>query len=715
MAQRLSSHERADPASAPFALTELGITGMTCASCAAHVTHALRSVPGVKEAAVNLATERAAIAHDPGISSEVFVEAVRRAGYDAVPNPDLDRDAIARAKELAKKRKLLIVGVALTVPTLVIGMFAPEFSYKELLLAVLTLPVWGVVGWEFHRGALAALRNGSTTMDTLVSLGSTAALLLSCFDALTGRPTYFESASAIVTLVFAGKYLEAAARSHSNDAMSELLQLRPQTAHRRDSSGAIRDVPADLVQVGDVLIVPPGERVPADGVVLEGESAIDRSMLTGESMPVDVERDGTVAQGTINGDGALTIRATAVGAGTELARIIEIVRRAQGTTPPVQRLADRISSIFVPAILAIAAATFIGWILSHHAAVDAMVAAIAVLVVACPCALGLATPTAVVAGIGVAARRGILFKDAGALERAAVVKWVVFDKTGTLTQGKPRVVNVAPDEAVRIAAALEASSTHPLARAILAAARERGLTIPHASDVVATRGQGIAGVVEGVQVRAGNATFLETAGLPVPPSDDEYTRVFVARETTLLGAIEIGDPVREDARSVVARLTESGAGVALVSGDAPGPVRAAARASGIERIYAEALPERKAEIVRSLQADGARVAFVGDGINDAPALAVADLGFAMGNGTAVALETAGAAILSNDPASIVDARSIAHRTMRTIAQNLFWAFAYNVVLVPLAAAGIVQPVFAAAAMGLSSLFVVGNSLRLSRS
>jgi Cu+-exporting ATPase len=698
----------------PPRLTELGITGMTCATCATHVARALRNVPGVEEASVNFATEHATVMHAPGVSAELLVQAVERAGYGADEHPSEDRESAERAAELARKRRLLILGIVLTVPTLAIGMFAPAFAFEQLLLAVLTLPVWAVVGFEFHRSALSALRSGTTTMDTLVSLGSTAAFLLSCFDAVTGRPTYFESASAIVTLVFVGKYLEAAARSHSNDAMRALLQLRPQIAHRRDASGSVHDVPVDFVQIGDVLVVPPGERIPSDGEVIEGASAIDASMLTGESMPVEVSPGSSVAQGTVNGDGVLTMRATAIGAGTQLAQIIDIVRRAQGSMPPVQRLADRISSVFVPAILVIALLTFAGWTIAHRGATDALVTAIAVLVVACPCALGLATPTAIVAGVGVAARRGILFKDASALERAAALSWVLFDKTGTLTTGKPAVLAFSSEDALRIGAAVEASSSHPLARAIVDAARARGLDVPLASDVTAVRGLGITGTVEGTHVVAGSAAFLESHGITAATADEERTRVLVARDAAMLGTIELGDPVRDDAAATVARLRASGVDVALVSGDAEGPARAAARAAGIDRVYASALPQRKAEIVRELQGEGARVAFVGDGINDAPALAAADIGFAMGSGTAVALETAGAAILSNDPAAVPEALAVAQYTMRTIRQNLFWAFGYNAVLVPLAAVGIVNPVLAAAAMGLSSLFVVGNSLRLSR-
>ncbi|MDE2482645.1 MAG: heavy metal translocating P-type ATPase, partial [bacterium] len=379
-----------------------------------------------------------------------------------------------------------------------------------------------------------------------------------------------------------------------------------------------------------------------------------------------------------------------------------------------QRLADRIASIFVPAILGIALVTFLGWLLTHHAWSDALIAAVAVLVVACPCALGLATPTAIIAGIGVAARRGVLFKDASVLERFARVRSVVFDKTGTLTRGTFALLASSSDDALALAASLESVSTHPLARAIVAAARERGVATPTARDVRATRGLGIAGSIGDDDVLVGNAAFLAQHGLTTDERDDGATHVFVARAGTLVGTLSLGDALRDDAARTVAALRARGVATMLVSGDAQGPVAAAARAAGIERWYARTSPEGKAELLSELHDRGERSAFIGDGINDAPALATADVGIAMGSGTAVALETAGAAILSNDPAAVVDALDIARATLRTIAQNLFWAFAYNVVLVPLAAFGIVQPIFAAAAMGLSSLFVVGNSLRLAR-
>ena len=685
-----------------MSVTELGIGGMTCASCAAHVTGALRSVPGVQDASVNLATERATVLHGPEVQLNALIGAVEHAGYEAHARIDDDDEQREREAALARKRALLIFAIAFSIPTMILAMAVPDFSNKTWFLGALSVPVWALVGWEFHRGALAALRTASTTMDTLISLGSTAALAIG----------YFETASAIITLVYIGKYLEASAKLRSNTALRSLLELRPQFAARVRDDGSLEQVLVELVAVGDNLVVGAGERIPVDAIVLNGESTIDRSMLTGESLPEDVHAESAVEQGTINGDGTLTIRATAVGAGTELSRIIAVVRAAQGSLPPVQRLADRVSAIFVPIILTVAALTFAGWMMTHHSWSISLIAAVAVLVVACPCALGLATPTAIIAGVGRAARMGVLFKDASTLERAAAIDTVVFDKTGTLTQGAPAVTPDSPDAAIAIAAALEQGSAHPLARAVVDAAHVRALTVPSVTETVTARGFGVRGVVDGTKVMVGNARFLSSAGIAL--DDAQTTHAYVARDGALVGRIDFADTPRAQSRETVAQLRAMHIEAHLVSGDAPAPVESVARAAGITQSQARVTPEGKALIVDDLRAEGHVVAFVGDGINDAPALAKADVGFAMGGGTAVAIETAGAAILSSDPMAVPRAIALARATVRTIRQNLFWAFAYNMVLVPLAVAGIVTPVYAAAAMGVSSLFVVGNSLLLGR-
>lgn len=697
--------------------TEIAVTGMTCASCVNHVGRALRKVSGVADASVNLATERATVDHEPSVSAEALLGAIERAGYGAavVTDEGGDEDERRRERELARKRVLLVVAVALFVPTLVLGMFAPEFPYKDWVMFALTLPVWLVVGGDFHRDALSALRHGTASMDSLVSLGSSAAFLYSVYATLAMQPTYYETASAIVTLVFVGKYLETRTRSRSNAALRSLLALRPQNAHVR-VNGETREVPVDAIRAGDEVIVAAGERIPVDGTVVSGASTIDVSMLTGEPVPVDVEPGSTVAQGTLNGDGTIVLRAERVGAGTTLARIVEIVKRAQGSTPKVQRLADRVAGVFVPIILVIAALTFIGWLLTHHSAVAALVAAVAVLVVACPCALGLATPTAIIASVGAAARNGILLRDADAIERLAHVDAVVFDKTGTLTEGKPRVMRVlsfngaTESDVLATAAALEAASRHPLARAILEYSRDNGVNSAHATDVQASRGFGVAGTIDGVAAAAGNARFMQELNVAVEPSAS--TTVYVARDTQALGSIEFADVARPEAVDAVRQLHELGMKVSIVSGDADVPTRDAAQTVGADDWRARALPEEKAAFVRELQTAGRFAAFVGDGINDAPALATASVGIAMGGGSEIALETAQVALISNDSRDVAAAIRLSQRAMRTIRQNLFWAFAYNALLVPLAAFGIVHPIFAAAAMGASSLFVVGNSLRL---
>lgn len=701
--------------------TELSVRGMTCASCVAHVTRALSKVPGVANASVNLATEQATVEHGQTVPVEQLVAAIGKAGYDAVPfdRESEDLDAQRRDAEIRRRRGLLALGVILFVPTLVLGMFVRAFPGKDWLMFALTVPVWGIVGFDFHRAALGALRQRTATMDTLVSLGSTAALAYSLYATLVMRPSFYETASAIVTLVFVGKYVESVAKGRTNRAMRALLDLRPVLARRLEPDGTVREVSADTVHIGDRVLVSAGDRVPVDGVVTEGESSLDVAALTGEPLPIEAAPGSVVRTGSVNGDGTLIVRATAVGAGTTLARIVDLVRKAQGTTPAVQRLADRVAAVFVPVILGVAALTFVGWLLTGHPWVSALVAAVAVLVVACPCALGLATPTAVMVGVGSGAAKGILFRDADALERLGGVQAVLFDKTGTLTRGRPDVVKIIPaagiaeSDLLAVAAAVERGSSHPLAGAVLRAAERAGAATFTAADTVALRGQGIDATVEGLPAYVGTADALASRGIAVPPRDDvAHTAVSVAHGGRYLGTLLFADEVRPESRDAIASLHALGLQTRIVSGDAEGPTRRLAEALAVDGADARVSPEGKADVVRRLHDSGKRVAFVGDGVNDAAALATADVGLAMGGGTDVAMETAHAAILSNDPRAVAAAIRLSRATLATIRQNLFWAFAYNVVLVPLAAFGEVRPVYAAAAMGLSSLFVVGNSLRL---
>ena len=711
------------------ASTELSLTGMTCASCVSHISKALNKVPGVLNASVNLATERATIEHQSEVTPPTLIEAVAGAGYGAALVDDTeqssDEDARRRDAESQRKRALLIFAVSLFVPTMILGMFVGDFRGKDWVMFALTLPVWAVVGYDFHRGALLQLRTLRANMDTLVSLGSTAALFYSIYATLYAQPTYYETASAIVTLIFLGKYLETVAKGKSNSAVRALLNLRPVTARLRAQDGTFSEISVERLHIGDVIMIPAGERIPVDGVVEEGSSAIDISMLTGEPLPQDVFPGDLIQSGTLNIDGTLIARATAVGAGTVLAKIVDIVRKAQGSTPPVQQLADRVAGVFVPVILVIALITLAAWKFTGHSWAAALVAAVAVLVVACPCALGLATPTAIMVGVGAGAKRGILFKDAMALERMGQCDVVLFDKTGTLTVGKPAVTGVrliegtSERELLEVAAAVERGSAHPLAAAVVRAAGERGIEPTQAQNIRAERGRGLNASLDSSAVLVGSQAYLESHGVKnfekLPAQlHPSATLIFVAHDGRLLGALEIGDELREDAAQSIRSLLALGVTVQILSGDVQSAVRAAASELGISAFLAQASPEEKAREIERLRDQGHRVMFVGDGINDAPALASANVGIAMGGGAEVALETAHAAILSNDPAGVAIAIRLSRTIMRTIKQNLFWAFAYNVVLVPLAAFGVVRPIFAAAAMGMSSIFVVTNSLLINR-
>jgi len=714
---------------------ELAVSGMTCASCVRHVAKALQRVPGVDGADVNLATERAMVSSSPvhRIDTGALLTAIERAGYRAsvvIDGPQADdEDTARRDRDMARRRSLLTLALALFIPTVLVAMFAPQFARKDALLLALTLPVYLVVGFDFHRSALAKLRYGSANMDTLVSLGSSAAFGYSLYAMSAGRPTYFETASAIVTLIYVGKYLEASAKGKSNRAIRALLDLRPERARLRQPDGSALDVALEHVRVGDELEIRAGERIGIDGHVVAGSSSIDVSALTGEPIPREVAPGDDIAAGTLNGDGTLVVRAGAVGTGTGLARIVSIVRRAQGSTPAVQRLADRIAGVFVPAILAIALATFAAWIFAGHAWSDALVVAVAVLVVACPCALGLATPLAIMVAVGTGARLGLLVRDAEALERLGSVDTVIFDKTGTLTAGRPDVVAIRPlaevpaDEVLRVAASVERTSAHPLAIAIVRAFDARfeasgtlvSQTASPVEDSQTERGRGVSALVDGTRAYVGNAAFVDALGLAplvVTNGDATSTVVYVARDATLLGTIELADRLRPEAGAAVDAVRALGIEVRIVSGDGAGPVRHIATALGIATYDAAISPEGKAAIVGELRAAGRRVAFVGDGINDAPALASADVGLALGGGSDIAIETAGVALLRGDPRDVAVGIRLARATKRAIVQNLFWACAYNTALVPLAALGFVHPMLAAAAMGMSSLFVAGNSLRL---
>nr|WP_186129592.1 heavy metal translocating P-type ATPase [Burkholderia gladioli] len=741
----------AAPARQPI---ELEIGGMTCASCSGRVEKALAQVPGVSRASVNLATERASVSAEAAVSVAQLVAAVEKAGYratlaagsigavaPAATSPTAPRPS-AESRKAAEARRdlLLLIGSAVLTLPLVAPMFAAPFGLSFMLPAPLEFVLAAIVqfgfGARFYRAAWHALRARAGNMDLLVALGTSAAFGLSVWQMLRAPEQaghlYFEAAAVIVTLVRFGKWLEARAKRQTTDAIRALNALRPDRA-RIVEQGVEREVPLAQVRVGSIVAVRPGERFPVDGRIAAGASHVDESLITGESLPVAKAPGDRVTAGSINAEGALSVETTAIGAETTLARIIRLVESAQAEKAPIQRLVDRVSAVFVPAVLALAVLTFAGWMLAGAPAETAILNAVAVLVIACPCALGLATPAAIMAGTGVAARHGVLIQDALALELAQRTAVVAFDKTGTLTEGKPSVTAFEPigttrETAIAIAAAIQRHSEHPLARAIVAAHQGEAhgeARAPQASDAKAVAGRGVEARIDGTRHAIGSARWLDELAIEVPAAARQRATELEAAGNTVswlmrldapaavLALIAFGDTVKPSAREAISRLHALGIRTALVTGDNPGSATAVARELGIDEVHAQVLPDDKARVIAQLKASTQGVvAMVGDGINDAPALAAADIGIAMATGTDVAMHTAGITLMRGDPALVAAAIDISRRTYRKIRQNLFWAFVYNVVGVPLAAFGLLNPMIAGAAMAFSSVSVVTNALLL---
>lgn len=720
--------------SVPAHSLELDISGMTCASCAGRVEKALAKVPGVKSVSVNLATERAHVELLGQVDPGLLINAVTQAGYDASLHQSEKTTEDDQQKRLHRERWALTLAIVLALP-LVLPMLLAPFGIHWMLPAwaqfVLATPVQFVLGARFYVAAWKAVKAGAGNMDLLVALGTSAGYGLSLYEWAIAEPgsmphLYFEASAVVIALVLLGKYLESRAKRQTASAIRALEALRPERALRM-VDGQEQDVAISDLRLNDLVLVKPGERFPVDGEVVEGQSHADEALISGESLPVPKQPGDKVTGGAINGEGRLIIKTMALGTETVLARIIRLVEDAQSAKAPIQKLVDKVSQVFVPVVLLIALATLLGWWLYGAPIETALINAVAVLVIACPCALGLATPTAIMAGTGVAARHGILIKDAEALERAHEVSAVVFDKTGTLTSGTPQIAHFSAldgDEAhlLQAAGALQRGSEHPLAKAVLDACAARDLKVPDVTDSQSLTGRGIAGTLEGRRLALGNRRLLEETGLN-PGSLAASASAWETEGRTLswlieqspqpqvLGLFAFGDTLKPGAQSAIAQLNARHISSHLLTGDNRGSAKVVAEALGISDVHAEVLPADKAATVAELKKTGV-VAMVGDGINDAPALAAADIGIAMGGGTDVAMHAAGITLMRGDPRLVPAALEISRKTYAKIRQNLFWAFIYNVIGIPLAAFGFLNPVLAGAAMAFSSVSVVSNALLL---
>lgn len=725
-------------------IIQLNIQGMTCASCVAHVEKGIKKRDGIDMASVNLATEKATVSYDPDTTTvEDIVQSVFDAGYAASVPSEEERDEEQKVKDrqLKNLRFHTFMAALLSAP-LLLGMVimffrvpALMFLHNPVLQLVLATPVQFWIGWRFYRGAWKSIRAGSPGMDVLVAMGTSAAYLFSVFNGFLAEPLgvgteglYFEASAVIITLVLLGKYLEANAKGKTSEAIKKLMGLQPKTA-RVERDGEVVDVPIADVIPGDLVHIRPGDRIPVDGTIEKGNTAVDESMITGESMPVEKTVGDKLISGTINSYGSVQFEAEHVGRDSVLSRIIAIVEEAQGSKAPIQKLADRVAAVFVPVVLIIALITYLLWWIIAGSVTSAIVTSVAVLVIACPCALGLATPTAIMVGTGVGAQRGILIKNGEILQQTGQLSAVVLDKTGTVTMGKPELQDIHPlgsvwskDELLKIAASLETHSEHPLARAVVESAEEKALNLPETDDFTALPGKGIEGKINGSFYYIGTETYLKERGI----SSEKFSQlkadlevqgntvVVLSDEKEALALLTIADSIKKHSEEGVKMLKQMGLKVFMITGDNKRTADAIATKAGIDNVLAEVLPQGKAEEVKKLQDKGYIVAMVGDGVNDAPALATADTGIAMGEGSDIAMESADITLMRGDLREIAAAIQLSRKTMGKIKQNLFWAFFYNSVGIPFSALGFLNPIIAGAAMAFSSVSVVSNSLSLRR-
>ncbi|WP_373867237.1 heavy metal translocating P-type ATPase [Virgibacillus salexigens] len=717
---------------------EFDIFGMTCAACSNRIEKVLNKQDGVKLATVNLTTESATVEYNAGlVDQKALIEKIRNVGYDAKPKAEAAEKQTHKEKELKHQKTKLIISAVLALPLLVtmlvhlFNMTIPDIFMNSWFQFALATPVQFIIGWQFYVGAYKNLRNGGANMDVLVALGTSAAYFYSLYEAFKtiGNPEYmphlyFETSAVLITLILFGKYLEARAKSQTTNALSSLLNLQAKEAR------VIRDgeeimTPVEEVVAGDRLVVKPGEKIPVDGMVIKGKTSVDESMITGESIPIEKDVDAAVIGSTINKNGSIEMEATKVGKDTALASIIKVVEEAQGSKAPIQRLADVISGYFVPIVVGIAILTFIVWIsfVQPGQFEPALVAGIAVLVIACPCALGLATPTSIMVGTGKAAESGILFKGGEHLEKTHQLEAIVLDKTGTITKGKPEVTNFTGDEeTLQLLASAEKGSEHPLAEAIVAYATEHDVDFVEVKEFDAIPGHGIEVKISGKHVLVGNRKLMQDHHVDVGGAEQELIDYEVEGKTAMLiaidgnyrGIVAVADTIKETAPQAIKELQEQGLEVIMLTGDNERTAQAIAKQVGIDHVIAQVLPEEKADKIKEIQSLDKKVAMVGDGVNDAPALVTADIGIAIGTGTEVAIEAADITILGGELLLIPKAIKISHSTIRNIRQNLFWAFGYNTAGIPVAAIGLLAPWIAGAAMALSSVSVVSNSLRLKR-